>query len=91
MAEGYTAATVGGGCSSNGLSCRTHPASIQFREALLTGTYPNSVVAHEYGHVWSNYDRYSVRHGSWDPYLEARACWRMREWGAARFGRRASS
>lgn len=33
---------------------------------------PDAVLAHEYGHAWSNYWYYAAHQGSWGGYLDAR-------------------
>ena len=34
--------------------------------------YPDWILAHEYGHVWSNYFLYTAHNGDWGPYLAKR-------------------
>lgn len=83
---GATMAAVGGNCLS---ICHPADAKIQVTDDFLLST-PNYALAHEYGHVWANFYKWTYWGGSWDAYLEARGllgdsrlgstmCWRTDE------------
>jgi hypothetical protein len=51
----------------------TYVATIWLQGTSSTfATGPDSVLAHEYGHAWSQYTYYMVRQGSWGQYLTSR-------------------
>jgi chitodextrinase len=72
--EGGTMASVGGGCYPLDYpvqGCWVFNASIQIREALLHSE-ADATVAHEYGHVWDNYYKWTNWRGEYDAYFDAR-------------------
>ena len=69
--NGLSMASVGGGCYPDFSACWAYPANIQLEDDLLLSV-PTYLVAHEYGHVWSNYFKWIYWRGSWNAYLQAR-------------------
>jgi hypothetical protein len=72
--NGLSMASVGGGCYPDDYpvqGCWVFDASIQIRDALFLED-ANNIVAHEYGHVWENYYRWTNWKGKYDAYVDAR-------------------
>ena len=72
--NGLSMASVGGGCYPEDYpvqGCWVYDASIQIRDALFLEE-ANNVVAHEYGHVWDNYYKWTNWKGKYDAYVDAR-------------------
>jgi hypothetical protein len=49
--------------------------AIMYLQAAVGSSFnkiPDDVIAHEYGHAWSNYHFYLTHHGDWTSYLQAR-------------------
>lgn len=90
--EGMTMASVGGGCYPVDYpvqGCWVYNAAIQVTADNLLAN-PNFSLAHEYGHVWENYYRWTNWGGDFDEYLTARGltgdprvdsshCWKASE------------
>ena len=69
-----TTSSVGGGWDEDIFGKRTYlalPSTIQF-EAQSLLAHPWATAGHEYGHVWSNYFKWTYWQGSWNAYLVAR-------------------
>jgi hypothetical protein len=66
---GFTYASVGADCVNG--RCEPTPASIEINARVYL-SQPNYTIGHEYGHVWSNYYKWTKWQGSWDTYLAAR-------------------
>ena len=72
--NGLSLASVGGGCYPLDYpvqGCWVFDATIQIRSALIL-SIPNDVIAHEYGHVWDNYYKWTNWRGEYDAYLDGR-------------------
>jgi hypothetical protein len=69
---GMSMSTYGGSCNADLSSCWAYNGAIQLTDENVLSTTANYSFAHEYGHVWSNYYRWTYWKGSWDAYLQAR-------------------
>ena len=72
--SGYTVSNVGGHTSTGSdgtISYFADPAAIQIQKSDWDA-HPYFSLGHEYGHVWSNYYKWTYWQGSWDEYLKAR-------------------
>jgi len=90
--EGMTMASVGGGCYPVDYpvqGCWAYNAAIQVTADNLIAN-PNFSLAHEYGHVWESYYRWTYWGGDFDEYLTVRGltgdprvdsshCWKASE------------
>ncbi len=69
---GMSMSSYGGSCNTDLTSCWAYNGAIQIPDDNVLSSTVNYSFAHEYGHVWSNFYRWTYWKGSWDAYLQAR-------------------